>query len=623
MSSKAGLLSDHQLHDPATILDLPTQILERILSCVTKDHKQLHLVCKAFYNVLCKIYEDKIWFKLNSYDVIINDERLEKLQSLTFPMINCKLRQLRNLKLSYMQEVTEEGCEEFWEFLDVQGKFIQKLTIEAQIKIEVFNKIISKVENLTEISFEKINIIDDSFKILNLCGLERLQTLTIDACDNFDFKKLKLSEDVLQTFKFNASYCLEDFSEGLQEFLATQKELKHAIFPKPYTGLRKLSHNFLKNCKLEKLEWSEFYQKDEKSKKIAENILNQQTELRELKLLLPIWEDLLVKLIKNGASLKNFSGNFDEIDGKSLQEVLKLKNLENLEVINADLDSFSTENCKIEGGNGNFDTNGEEKSAKKFKFDIIDDCNLKIHNLTSLTLKSCTFSDPSTPRNLSKILTNLKILKCESFSSPNLKFDFNEIFANFTQVKELIFYEFCDMFREDSYKLDNNRIFPNHNLKTLKIHFPLNLNSSNFVALTANFPNLIDLEIYIHNQEQKTFEYEIETIFHKFKKLEKIFITFAFTCKIDFEIFELIKNKQNLKFLYLENVGFKCPKMKGKVEILNDEFEEIEILAEQEYGYKNCYVISIAKNHCIYNSKLSSIQDYIEVSTHDDERFFL
>ena len=303
--------------------------------------------------------------------------------------------------------------------------------------------------------------------------------------------------------------------------------------------------------------------------------------------------------------------------------VLILKNLENLEVINADLDSFSTENCKFEGDYNNFDTNGEEKSAKKFKFDIIDEFSIKIHNLNSLTIKSCTFSDPSTPKNLSKILTNLKILKCESFSSPNLKFDFNDIFANFTQVEELIFYEFCDMFREDSYKLDNNKIRSNHNLKILKIHFPLNLNSTNFIALTTNFPNLTDLEIYIHNQDQKTFKNEIETIFQKFKNLEKIFITFAFTCEIDFEIFELIKKKQNLNFLYLENIGFKDPKMKGKVEILKDQFEEIEILAEQEYGYKNCYVISIAKNHCIYNSKLSSIQDYIEVSTHDDERFFL
>ena len=195
-----------------------------------------------------------------------------------------------------MQEVTEDGCEEFWEFLDVQGEFIQKLTIEAQIKIEVFNKMISKVENLREISFEKIEIVDDSNEILNLCKMKSLQSLTIDACDNFDFKKLKLSENVLHTFKFNASYCADDFSEGLQEFLATQKELKHAIFPKPYTGLKKLSHNFLINCKLEKLEWSEFYQNDEKSKRIVEDVLNQQLELKELKL-------LIVKPTKSGTQI--------------------------------------------------------------------------------------------------------------------------------------------------------------------------------------------------------------------------------------------------------------------------------------------------------------------------------
>ena len=76
-------------------------------------------------------------------------------------------------------------------------------------------------------------------------------------------------------------------------------------------------------------------------------------------------------------------------------------------------------------------------------------------------------------------------------------------------------------------------------------------------------------------------------------------------------------------FLYLENIGFKDQRVKGNVEILKDQFEEIEILAEREYGFKNCYVISLAKNHCIYNLKLDSIQDYIEVSSRDDERFFL
>jgi len=518
-----------------------------------------------------------------------------------------------------MQEVNEDGCEKFWQFLDVQGDCIHKITIESQIKVEVFNKIISKVENLKEITLEKFEIVDGSNEVLDLTALKTLKNFTVDACDNFDFKKIKLSENVLQTFKFNASYCSENFSEGLEELLSTQKELMTAIFPRPYTGLKKLNHNILKNIKLEKLEWNEFYKNDENSKEIVEEILEQQAELKDLKFLVPIWDKFLVKLIKNGENLTSFSGNFGEIDGKSLQDVLKLKNLRNLEVVNGDLDSFSTENCKIEIK----DDETSENAAKKLKFDNFYDSNLKFHKLTSLTLKSCTFSDPTTPKNLSKILSNLKILKCESFSSPNLKFDFHEIFLNFTQVEELIFYEFCDMFREDSYKLENDKIAPNHNLKILKLHFPLNLNFSNLDYFHTNFPNLIDLEILIHNQGQKSFKNELELIFQKFQKLEKIFITFAFTCEIDFKIFELIKSKQNLKFLYLENIGFKDSKMKGKVEILKDQFEEIEILAEQEYGYKNCYVISIAKNHCIYNSKLNSIQDYIEVSTHDDERLFL
>ena len=61
---------------PTSILDLPLQILERILEYVTKDGKVLSLVCKAFYVVMCKIYEDKLWFNLKSHDIVSCDQEV-------------------------------------------------------------------------------------------------------------------------------------------------------------------------------------------------------------------------------------------------------------------------------------------------------------------------------------------------------------------------------------------------------------------------------------------------------------------------------------------------------------------------------------------------------------------
>lgn len=544
---------------------------------------------------------------------IIKDERLSKLTALTEPMQNCKLRHLRNLKFAYMQDVSLDGCEELWKLLEVQGKFIHRLSFDSYIKVEVLNKILRCTENLKELHFKELILMPDDYEQIDLKDLKHLKTLNAEACENIEFSKIKLPEDQLKVLNINARCYKKNFSEDLSQFLIDQKKLTSMKLPKSFGMLIKLTKNFLKNCKLEILEWSEFCEIDQNAMNILEEIFENQTNLKELKLLIPIWCTGFDKMTKSMTNLESFSGIFGEnINEDIFWKIKQLKNLKNLNIINAHLDSIfgsETKNeTEIESQNSN-----AENIAKKFKYDF----SYFLPNLISLHLNECSFSSPKTAEYLAKSLPNLRVLKC---SESELKFDFQELLLNFSQLESLELTEYCDLFREDSFKLDNSKITRNENLKTLRFHLPLSLETSNFKAFTDSYPNLMDFEIFIHNQEQKNFKIELKMIFENFKKIEKIFISFAYTCEIDFDIFEKINSIQNLKFLYIKNIGFSNEELKGKMDILKNKYEELKIISEGEYGIENCYAISIAKNYTIYLSKISNLEEFTELCTYNDQR---
>lgn len=449
------------------------------------------------------------------------------------------------------------------------------------MNFETLLKVLSLTTNVEQLIFDHTEIEPDEYGIIDATHLDNLKILKIFASENLSLEQLKIRKNSLKNFEFDVMNWKTSYDDSVSEFLMDQEELTEAQFSKSSVIEQKLPENFLKNCK--KLEKLRVLQHFEGSREVFEQILSSQTDLKELTFTSPAWNELLDKISENLTKLTLRISNFSD-------KIFKFHNLTEIEIQSCDFDSFLTENShsKI------------ENSPKRLKVDY------KLENLTSLKLSGCKLSKTEV---FAPFFVNLKILKLEQS-----EVNFGDLLNSFSCVEEVHIHELCEFLDENVQKLDFSKISENKNLKILNLHFPLEI--QNFEKFIQNYPNLLDLHLFIDNPNVD----ELKLILGQFQQIHSIFIIFRHTCVIDFDIFESIKEVPTLRFICIKNFGFSdCDEMEEEtVAVLKEKFEEVEFYRSEEFLI-DCFGITAAKSDWMFMSKRQLLEDCTQVYTFDDE----
>ncbi|KAG5669414.1 hypothetical protein PVAND_017301 [Polypedilum vanderplanki] len=418
--------------------NLPIEVLEKIFNYLG-DLKDLSLVCKNFYKIICKIQEKQVEVKFDDDDLSLTKEKITEIISTS-----------KEISLNFDLN-PDNFNKDLLKFLEEFSDKIYNVKLKESIYESDFYKLIKFIKNHQTLKLCFLKIIrreNENFDAENF--YDNITKLEIDIAESTNTREWSERFKSIDEFKLKLFY----FNNTIN-FIKKLKYLKVLrIFDRLDYGEIKLNE-ILQQKQLEELELTHL-KTIGNDEEIFRAILSQRN-LKVLKIKnLNLWNEVFEEITEKLKNLTIFEVNLWLISSFIIRDIEKLKNLVNLEV-------------KIK----NFD---QLEEISKLKLQNLK--NLKIHH-HGLEL------DPKIVKNISRNFLNLFSV---GFCG-NLLSSIDAIFTNFNHVQDLHIYNqnlkksFKDQkFFEKSHK--------NENLKKLLIYFKTNLNDKLREKISNDFPNL-------------------------------------------------------------------------------------------------------------------------------------